>query len=244
MPRDLIESELYGYEKGAFTGAASRRIGKFEEGSHGTVFLDEIGELELSLQSKLLRVLQEKEIERLGSNKKIPVNFRLICSTNRNLSSEILKGNFREDLFYRINVVTLNVPPLRKKVDDIPILAMEFVKEFCAREKKVLNISDDVMEIFKHYHWPGNIRQLRNVVERAVILSSGKQIVLKDLPEELYAVNTPDPGLVARKTLRELELDTVQSVLKQCKGNKSKAADILGISRKALYNKIRTGSMG
>jgi DNA-binding NtrC family response regulator len=241
MPRDLIESELFGYEKGAFTGAASKRIGKFEEGSDGTVFLDEIGELELSLQSKLLRVLQEKEIERLGSNKKIPINFRLICSTNRNLSVEVMNGNFREDLYYRINVVCINVPPLRERVDDIPILAMEFTREFCAREKKVLSISNEVMESFKHYHWPGNVRQLRNIIERAVILASGKQIMLKELPDDLFSIKVPEPDRKMPKTLRELEFETVQSVLMQCNGNKSKAADILGISRKALYNKLRTG---
>lgn len=242
MPRDLIESELFGYEKGAFTGASSRRIGKFEEGSHGTVFLDEIGELELSLQAKLLRVLQEKEIERLGSNKKIPINFRLISSTNRNLAAEIVRGNFREDLFYRINVVCLNVPPLRERIDDIPALAMEFIKEFCAREKKMLSISNDVMEVFKHHHWPGNIRQLRNIIERSVILARGKQIMFKDLPEDLALVNAPVPGRKTNKTLRELESETVWSVLKQCGGNKSKAANILGISRKALYNKLKTAN--
>jgi DNA-binding NtrC family response regulator len=239
MPRDLIESELFGYEKGAFTGAASRRIGKFEEGAYGTVFLDEIGELDMSLQAKLLRVLQEKEIERLGSNKKIPINFRLVSSTNRNLINEIAKGNFREDLFYRINVVCINVPPLRERIDDIPILAMEFVKEFCAREKKMLSISDAVMEFFESYHWPGNVRQFRNIIERAVILAKGKEITFKELPEELIPVSTSKPGRKMFKTLRELESETVQAVIKQCNGNKSKAADILGISRKALYNKLR-----
>jgi DNA-binding NtrC family response regulator len=239
MPRDLIESELFGYEKGAFTGAASRRIGKFEEGANGTVFLDEIGELDMSLQAKLLRVLQEKEIERLGSNKKIPINFRLVSSTNRNLMSEIAKGNFREDLFYRINVVCINVPPLRDRTDDIPILALEFVKVFCVREKKMLSISDDVMEFFENYNWPGNVRQLRNIIERAVILAKGKEITFKELPEELVPVSTSKPGRKTFKTLRELESETVQAVIKQCNGNKSKAADILGISRKALYNKLR-----
>jgi DNA-binding NtrC family response regulator len=239
IPRELIESELFGYEKGAFTGATSRRTGKFEESSGGTIFLDEIGELELSLQAKLLRVLQEREIERLGSNKKIPVNFRLISSTNRNLRNEIIAGNFREDLYYRINVVGIHVPPLRERTGDIPVLVLDFVRQFCAREKKVLAVGDDVMEILRNFLWPGNVRQLRNVVERAVLFAKGRQITLKDLPEELMPAKAPKTQKKVVKTLREMELETLRSVIEQCNGNKSKAAQMLGISRKALYNKLK-----
>jgi two-component system response regulator HydG len=242
LPRELIESELFGYEKGAFTGASGRRIGKIEEASGGTLFLDEIGELELSLQAKLLRVLQEKEIERLGSNKRIPIDFRLVCSTNRTLSSEVSNGNFREDLYYRINVVCIDVSPLRERADDIPILADEFVREFCAREEKLITISDEANEILKAYHWPGNVRQLRNIIERAVVFSQGRQITGKDLPEELSQVKASRPGRKSLKSLREIEAETVKAVLDQCKGNKSKAAKILGISRKTLYTKINLPS--
>lgn len=239
IPRELMESELFGFERGAFTGASSRRTGRFEESSGGTMFLDEIGELELSLQAKLLRVLQEKEIERLGSNRKIPVDFRLISSTNRDLQAEIHAGNFREDLYYRINVVAVQVPPLRERGDDIQVLVEDFVKEFCAREKKLLSVSSEVMGALIEYQWPGNVRQLRNVIERAVLLAKGRQITLKDLPEELVSRKPNRSQDRSVKTLREIELETVLSVIEECRGNKSKAAEMLGISRKALYNKLK-----
>ncbi|MEA5115747.1 MAG: sigma-54 dependent transcriptional regulator [Geobacteraceae bacterium] len=240
MPSGLLESELFGYEKGAFTGATARRIGRFEEASDGTVFLDEIGELELQLQAKLLRVLQEKEIERLGSNKKIPVNFRLISSTNRDLAHEIKVGRFREDLYYRINVVNIKVPPLRERKDDIPLLTAEFVKEYCAREKKSLQVSGEVMDIFMHFDWPGNIRQLRNIIERAAVLAKGKTITVRDLPDEmrLSTVRKVREDSIIRP-LREIEMEAVRTALVEVKGNKSKAAELLGISRKALYKRLK-----
>lgn len=240
MPSGLLESELFGYEKGAFTGATARRIGRFEEAADGTVFLDEIGELELQLQAKLLRVLQEKEIERLGSNKKIPVNFRLISSTNRDLAHEIKAGQFREDLYYRINVVNIKVPPLRERKDDIPLLTAEFVKEYCAREMKSLQVSGEVMDIFQHFDWPGNIRQLRNIIERAAVLAKGKTITVRDLPDEmrLRTVRTVREASIVRP-LREMEMEAVRTALAEVKGNKSKAAELLGISRKALYKRLK-----
>jgi DNA-binding NtrC family response regulator len=238
IPRGLIESELFGYEKGAFTGAVSRRIGKIEESSGGTLFLDEIGELELSLQSKLLRVLQENEIERLGSNKKIKVNLRLICSTNRDLKKTVESGNFREDLFYRINVIQINLPPLRERVADIPLLVSEFIKEFCSREKKMLSVSDEVMKIFQNFQWPGNIRQLKNVIERAVVLSKTDMITLNELPEEFLHLNEA-PEISYNKTLKDLEVQAIRDTLQECKGNKSKAAKMLGISRKAFYKRLK-----
>ncbi len=241
FPRELMESEFFGSEKGAFTGAVSARVGKFEQAGEGTLFLDEIGELELSLQAKLLRVLQEREMERLGSNKKIKVGFRLVCSTNRDLRAEVENGNFRRDLFYRINVVHIGVPPLRDRSSDIPIIISDFLSEFCLKEKKVLRISEEAMEAMTGYSWPGNIRQLRNIVERAVVLAKKDKITLKELPEEMLQAAKEPAGPVAssQKTLKELELETVRSVLEECKGNKSKAAKLLGISRKAFYKKLK-----
>ncbi len=238
MPRELMESEFFGYEKGAFTGAVARRIGKFEEADSGTMFLDEIGELELPLQAKLLRVLQERELERLGSNKRIRVDFRLISSTNRDLSKDVEAGAFRRDLFYRINVVELNVPPLRDRKNDIPLLVSEFVKEFCLRENKVLTVSDEVMRIFENYYWPGNIRQLKNVIERAVVIAKKDKITVDELSEDLFPKAAVSP-VWAHKTLKEIEIKAVKSALDECNGNKSKAARMLGISRKAFYKRLK-----
>jgi len=240
MPGGLLESELFGYEKGAFTGATSRRIGRFEEAADGTIFLDEIGELELLLQAKLLRVLQEKEIERLGSNRKVRIDFRLICSTNRDLSRDISSGHFREDLFYRINVVRINLPPLRERKDDIPLLTSSFLKEYCIRENKALEISSEVMNLFHTFPWPGNIRQLRNVIERATVLARGKVITVQELSDELrnFAEGVHPTPRGAVRPLRELEEEAIRSALFEYRGNKSKVATILGISRKALYKKL------
>jgi DNA-binding NtrC family response regulator len=238
IPRELMESELFGYEKGAFTGAITRRIGKIEEVSGGTLFFDEIGELELSLQAKLLRVLQENEIERLGSNKKIKVNFRLISSTNRDLKKMVESHTFREDLFYRVNVIQVNLPPLRERAPDIPLLVAEFVKEFCLREKKALTVSDEVMKIFQTYHWPGNVRQLKNVIERAVVLVKGRMISLKELPEEFLCLQEQTENS-SKKTLKDLEIQAIKDALREYKGNKSKASRALGISRKAFYKRLR-----
>lgn len=238
IPRELMEAELFGHEKGSFTGAVSRRLGRFEEASGGTILLDEIGELEFSLQAKLLRVVQEREVERIGSSNKVPVDFRLLCSTNRDLEKEVRTKNFREDLFYRINVVRIDVPPLRQRRDEISLLTAEFVKEFCARNQKRLTVSDEVMSIFQEYHWPGNIRQLRNIVERAVVLAKKNEIILKDLPKELRPQRgKSESGPV--ETLREMEMQAVRKTLLECGGNKSKAAKALGISRKALYKRLK-----
>jgi DNA-binding NtrC family response regulator len=243
IPGDLIESELFGYEKGAFTGALTQRKGKFEEAEDGTIFLDEIGELSLPLQAKLLRVLQEREIERLGSNKKIKVNFRLITSTNRTLPDEILAGKFREDLFYRINVVQIDIPPLRERQEDIQLMISVFLKEFCLRESKVLTFPGEIMDAFLNYSWPGNVRQLRNVMERIVVLSRNNVITSADLPEEIsdnFIKNEDTPHI---NTLKQMELNAVKIALETCNGNKSKAASQLGISRKTLYKLLRDNAI-
>ena len=235
IPRELLESELFGFEKGAFTGAAASRTGKFEEAGDGTMFLDEIGEMELPVQAKLLRALQEREIERLGTNKKIKVNFRLISSTNKDLKQEVEQGRFREDLFYRLNVVQIDVPPLRERSEDIPLLAAEFLNDFSVRENKLFSFTDEVMNIFSHYHWPGNIRQLRNIIERAVVLAKSDRISMTDLPEEFHNRLQGASPVADVKTLKTLERQAISEALQVFNGNKSKAARNLGISRKTLY---------
>ena len=238
IPKELIESELFGYEKGAFTGAGGQRIGKVEHAAGGTLFLDEIGELDISVQAKLLRVLQEKEFERLGGNQQIQVDFRLVASTNRDLPVEVRDGNFREDLFYRINVFCIQVPALRERSSDIPLLAVEFLREFCARENKLLALSPEVIRIFEHYPWPGNIRQLRNVLERAVVLARGKEVLSRDLPDDLLPQTNSLPQQPSFSSLKEMEIQMVREALERCGGNKSMTARMLGLSRKALYKRI------
>ncbi len=244
IPKELMESELFGYEKGAFTGAVTRRTGRFEEAAGGIVFLDEVGELELSLQAKLLRVLQEREVERLGSNKRIKVDFRLVSSTNRDLRKEVQAGNFREDLFYRINVIEIRVPTLQERRDDIPLMVAEFTHEFCIREKKMVSVAPEVMRALQRYEWPGNVRQLRNVVERLVVLAKGDRITLRDLPDEFTACKRQRSAVSPMKTLRDLEAQAVRETLQVCTGNKSKAARVLGISRKAFYRRLRELGIG
>ncbi len=239
IPRDLMETEFFGNEKGSYTGATSRRIGKFEEAAGGTVLLDEIGELPLPLQAKLLRVIQEREIERIGSNRKIKVDFRLLASTNRNLKSLVEKGNFREDLFYRINVIHLVIPPLRERREDIPVLVNHFVRVFAERENKRLSVSDEVVRMLMGYPWPGNVRQLKNAIERAVVLARGGLITKKEFtPEFQTAKNKFHTQKQELIPLRELGINAVRNSLIVCDGNRSKAARLLGISRKAFYRRL------
>jgi DNA-binding NtrC family response regulator len=239
IPKELIEAELFGCEKGAFTGAVARRIGKFEEAANGVIFLDEIGELELSMQAKLLRVLQEREIERIGSNRKIKVGFRLISATNGDLLEGVKKGSFREDLYYRINVIEIKVPPLRERKDDIPLLAEAFLEEFCTKQKKNIVLSSEVMAAFYRHHWPGNVRQLRNVLERAVVLGRGREITMNELPANFLSPRKHIIDQTSPKTLKELEIQAIKETLRKCNGNKSKTARLLGISRKAFYKRLK-----
>jgi two-component system response regulator HydG len=241
VPRDLLEAEFFGHEKGAFTGAIARRIGKFEEADRGTLFLDEIGELELGLQSKLLRAIQEKEIERVGSNKKTPVDMRLIASTNRDLSAQVKLKKFRPDLYYRLNVVQIKLPPLRERKSDMPLLITHFIDHFSEREKKsVAYASDEVMESLLQYSWPGNVRELENVIERAVVLARKDFIDKEDIPTDIMISNenifSSEDTL---KPLKELELESIQRAIEAFNGNKSKAARALGITRKVLYSRLR-----
>lgn len=239
IPRDLLESELFGYERGAFTGAAQSRTGKFEEASGGTVFLDEIGEMDPTLQAKLLRVLQERQVQRLGSTRKIDVDFRLITSTNRDLAREMEGGRFRTDLFYRINVVCIELPPLRERKEDIPMLATHFLNSFCKRETKRLHFSDDMIGVLIGYPWPGNVRQLKNAIEHAVVMTPGPRVTINTMPDEIRTYGNSMVKGESVQTLRCTELQAVQDALAACNGNKSAAAKKLGISRKALYSRLK-----
>jgi len=240
VPRELLEAEFFGYEKGSFTGAVSRRIGKFEEASTGTLFLDEIGELELSLQAKILRAIQEKEIERIGGNKKINIDIRLIASTNRDLRKEVQQKTFRADLYYRLNVVQIKLPPLRERKSDIPLLVTHFIDKFSQRENKnISSVSPDVMKLFFEYSWPGNLRELENVIERAVVLAKGNTIGIKDIPSEIRKAVKDHGYIHDLRPLKELEIETIIDAINAFNGNKSRAARALGITRKVIYNRLK-----
>jgi DNA-binding NtrC family response regulator len=247
LPESLIESELFGYEKGAFTGASERRIGRFEAASGGTLFLDEIGELPLSFQVKLLRVLQERQIERLGSNRPIDVDVRIVSASLRPLEEEISAGTFREDLYFRVNTVSIHLPPLRERTEDIPLLAQAFLQEFSdERQREIEGFTDEVIELFEGHSWPGNVRELRNVVERAVLFCRGSQITADELPA---ALRGDDGGADSRErvTVRPLsqaveraEIEAIRAALTATDGRRAEAADLLGISRKTLWEKIKS----
>jgi DNA-binding NtrC family response regulator len=247
LPESLVESELFGYEKGAFTGANQRRIGRFEAAGGGTLFLDEIGDLPLAVQAKLLRVLQERSIERLGSNRPIDVDVRIVSATLRHLEEEIAEGSFREDLFFRINTVPIHLPPLRERREDIPLLAQAFLREFNReRGKQIGDFSDDVRGVFDSHSWPGNVRELRNVVERAVVFCRDSRITPEHLPPGLRdAPTAPPPTSPARpaeplrRAVERAEVETIRATLAATEGRRNDAAEILGISRKTLWEKIK-----
>jgi len=237
LPETLLESELFGHEKGAFTGAYTQRKGKFEIANKGTLFLDEIGEMSANIQVHLLRVLEEKEFTRVGGNELIKVDVRVISATNKDLKRAIANGQFREDLYYRLNVVTIDLPPLRERKEDTPLLAQHFLKKFAAEnQKEISDFSTEATDFLLKYEWPGNVRELENAIERAVILAKNSYIEVADLPQEnLSLVNSGSSG----KGLGEIEKEYILNTLKETGGNYSKAAKILGISRVTLYNKIR-----
>jgi DNA-binding NtrC family response regulator len=240
LAESLLESELFGHEKGAFTGAVSRRRGRFELASEGTLFLDEIGEIDQNIQIKLLRVLQEKKFERLGGEETVEVDVRIVAATNKNLKEEIDKGNFREDLYYRLNVVNIVVPPLRERKDDLPLLITSFLREF-AREngKTVEGIDDKARSCLYAYDWPGNVRELRNCIESAVVMAKGAAITEEDLPPSLR--KRSDEGWIRiplGTSLEDSEKIIIRDTLSFVKGNKSRAASFLGIGRKTLHRKL------
>jgi DNA-binding NtrC family response regulator len=234
LTESLLESELFGHEKGSFTGAQQRHKGVFEMADGGTLFLDEIGNISLPTQMRLLRVLETKRFTRLGGEKQIEADFRVICATNRNLKSAVEERTFREDLYYRINVFSITIPPLRERREDIPMLANHFLTKYSYNLKKGIHeISRPAMDRLVRYSWPGNVRELENAIERAVVVGLGPRIEVKDLPVGLEDENAP-----TIESLEEAERKQIQLVLKRAGGNISKAAKILGINRSTLYNKI------
>ena len=249
LPESLLESELFGHEKGAFTGAASRRIGKFEQADGGTVFLDEIGEMSLATQAKILRVLQEREFERIGGNSLVKVNIRLISATNKNLDEEVRKGSFREDLFYRISVFPIKLPSLRERKADIPLLAEHFIARYSQRERKnVDGIQREALNILMGYHWPGNVRELENAIERAVVITGLPQIAVEDLPPHIVTIgkeriadsaDIEDPVETLPKWIEKLEIEVLRKALLEFEGNISQVAKKLGIGRATIYRKAK-----
>jgi len=245
IPESLVEAELFGYEKGAFTDAKTQKIGKFELTSNGTMFLDEIGVLSLNAQVKLLRVLQSGEIFRIGGNKPISVDVRVIAATNVNLEQAVKRSEFRSDLYYRLNVFPIHMPPLRERAEDIPLLAHHFLDIYKKKLKKLIfGISDDAMALLRAYVWEGNVRELENVIERAVITCTRRVITVDDLPEKIVGFsNEANNGLVIFKmgsSLEEMEEHLIRETLKHTGGDKKRTSKILGITRRTLYRKLKS----
>jgi DNA-binding NtrC family response regulator len=243
LSRELLESELFGHEKGAFTGAHQLKKGKMELAHGGTIFLDEVGDISAELQTKLLRFLQERELERVGGTQPIPVDVRVIAATNRDLASAIKEGRFREDLFYRLNVIPIALPPLRERKEDIPVLAEYFLRRTAAETKKnVIGISEDAQAMLVAYEWPGNVRELANAIERAVVLGQGPEISTYDLPLHPIAVSEKNGGesLSYRQALEIAKREVVVRALAQTDGNRAAAARLLGLHKTHLLNLIKS----
>lgn len=245
LSENLLESELFGHEKGSFTGASDRRRGKFEEADGGTLFLDEIGEIPISVQTKLLRVLETRTIERIGSNKPIKIDIRLISATNRDIYDAVRSGAFREDLFYRLNTIMVEIPPLRERKEDLPALIDFFLRKCETEQKKrINNVDKSVMDFLLSYSYPGNVRELRNIIERLVVLSENGQLNSRDLPEENVRCQSvdidisPDEIATLKDYKRNFEADYIRKVLEKCSGNMTEASRLLGISRRQLFNKV------
>jgi DNA-binding NtrC family response regulator len=246
----LLESELFGHEKGAFTGAHERRVGRFEQAQGGTLFLDEIGEIDGSIQVKLLRFLGERTFERVGSNKTLTADVRLIAATNKNLEEMVKAGHFREDLFFRLRVVEIHLPPLRDRTGDIPLLAQRFLREFARENNKAVNeFTADALERLMNYAWPGNVRELRTAIEHAVVLCRGEKIAARDLPRQICADERGGPAgrtgavpLFARNdlTVKEAEKQLIIHALKETNGNRTLAAKKVGMSRRTFHRKLHT----
>ena len=242
----LLESELFGHEKGAFTGAHERRIGRFEQAEGGTLFLDEIGEVDETTQVKLLRFLGERTFERVGGNKTLSADVRIVVATNKNLKELVEKGEFREDLYFRLNVVELWAPPLRERLDDVPMLALHFLREFAIENvKSISDFTADALEAMIRYDWPGNVRELRTAIEHAVVLSKNEMIQLTDLPHSVQSrgiiqneVQMNQPIIGKGVTLEEAEKQLIIRTIKECSGNRTAAAKKIGISRRTLHRKL------
>ena len=244
LPETLLESELFGHEKGSFTGAIARREGRFQLAHRGTIFLDEVGEMSPATQMKLLRVLQEKEFEPLGSTQTLKTDVRVIAATNKDLTREVKEGRFRDDLFYRLNVVPITLPALRERKDDIPELAHHFFEVYRDKNQKGLKaVSNKTMDLLTRYDWPGNIRELENCLERAVIMARGEVIVPADLPPNIQSLSGRDESQIldfpAGISLDEVEKALILKTLEETGGNRSRAAEILGINRRTLLNKLK-----
>ncbi len=249
LPEGLIESELFGHEKGAFTHAVKQNSGRFELADGGTLFLDEVSEIPTSIQAKLLRVIQEREFERVGSGQTIKVDVRLVATTNRNLEEEIAAGRFRQDLFYRLNVIPLTLPPLRKRPNDIPMLADHFIRKFNEEnQRQVKGVTEKAMKLLLGYHWPGNIRELENYIERAVVLCKSDRLTEADLPSHLALGELARHSTIAADSilpLAEMEKLMILKALEGFDGNRTKAAEALGITTRTLRNKLHEyGMMG
>lgn len=237
----LIESEIFGHEKGAFTGATARKIGKMEKADGGTLFLDEVGDISYEVQAKLLRAIQEKEFERVGGTKPIKVDVRFIAATNQDLDEAVQEGRFRKDLFYRLNVVNIHLPPLRERKEDIPLLAEHFLRHHSAGRR--IQISDEAMELLVNYHWPGNVRELQNYIERAILFTDSDVIRPEHLPQEIKS-NSPSASALENlikpgTTLKEMEKALILKTLEEVQGNRTKAAKLLGISLRGLQYKLK-----
>jgi two-component system response regulator HydG len=243
LPETLLESELFGHERGAFTGALSRKLGRFQLADGGTLFLDEVNVMSSTTQVKLLRVLQEREFEPLGSTKTVHVDIRLITATNKELEAEVKEGRFREDLFYRLNVVPIHLPPLRERKEDIPILAEHFFRLYQEKNKKsVKGFLPKTIDTLMRYDWPGNIRELENVIERAILLCRSEYVSPKDLPPPLQGEEIGEQPIISippGMTLEQVEREAIIQTLEETGGNRTQTALILGISRKTLQNKLK-----
>jgi DNA-binding NtrC family response regulator len=247
LSESLLESELFGHEKGAFTGAVARREGRFEQADGGTVFLDEVSEIPLATQVKLLRFLQERTFERVGGNETLRVDVRILAATNRDLTQRIAQGLFREDLYYRLNVVTLEIPPLRERATDIPELAAFFLRRYAQENgKRIDGFSDDALAVLSGHAWPGNVRELENVIERAVVLCEGARVEARHLPGSLNPSKAADGALppVPGTTIYDLERFAILRTLEACKGSTSKAATVLGISPRKIQYKLHEYASG
>ncbi len=250
IPEELIESELFGHEKGSFTGAAGKKRGKFELAHEGTLFLDEVADMSLKAQAKILRILQEKKFERVGGNKFIDTDVRVLAATNKDLEKEMEAERFRQDLYYRLNVIPLTIAPLRDRKEDIPILAAQFVKDFCAKEGvEPKAIAPDAIEVFMEHSWPGNVRELKNIMERLVIMTQGDTIRADDIPP-LSKEEQPEEAMDTifmhnsyRKAKMEFEKKYIMKKLQENEGNISKTADSIGLERSNLHRKIKTHSL-